>query len=238
MKRTLLIISLLLVLSTLGYSEIISWDASSGIMPFDSSIPLEERFLLSGESSFVSLQQESLNINDTSNPLFVGFTNHTTLPTANNDWAYQAEIKINSHTRPNWEYGAVTGFSIDGKFLFTVISSDKVGFSGPGEFLNGQTYSMDTTNDFHIYRVVKTSDIVSMYVDVFNTPVLTIAYDEFYSYSDHGTKVALAETSNPGLANFDVKNFIYNTNGITIPEPTTLSILTLGALTLLNRKKS
>ena len=236
MKKHLLICSLLFLFSTLGFTEIVSWDASSGILPSDSSIPLEERFLISGESSFVSLQEGYLNINDPSNPLFVGFVNHTTLPTNSDDWAYQIEIKINSHTRLNWDYAAVTGFSIDGTFLFTVISSDRVGFSGPGEFLNGQTYSMDTTDDFHIYRVIKTSDIVSLYVDVFDAPVLTSPYEDFYNYSDHGTKVALAETSNPGLANFDVKSFIYNTNGTTIPEPCTLVFLTIGGL-LLSRKK-
>jgi hypothetical protein len=237
MKRELLIFSLLL-LSTVGYAKIVSWDASSGLLPSDESIPIEERFLSSGSYSFSSLQDGALNINDIHDYLHDSYINGTTLPTNNEDWAYQIELRVNSHSGSSFDYAAETGFRIDGTAIFTTISSEKVGFGGAGDFLNGQSYTMDTTDDFHIYRVIKTSETVSLYVDVFNTPVLVIPYDEFPVYPAHETSmVYMVGSPSSGLANFDVKSYVYNTSGTTIPEPATISLLTIGAFLAGRRRK-
>ena len=234
MKNILLIYSLLFLLPILGFSEIVSWDASSGLLPSDSSIDESSRFVLNGNASWLSIQNGAMNVNDNSATYQLNFKNLNYLPIGQ-DWAYQIELKMNSHSRPILDYGATAGIT-QYRRSFLGIASDKVGFVGNNEFINGQMYSIDTTNSFHVYRVIKNADIVSLYVDNFDTPVMSISYEFFPIHGYDGTDVTLTMSSNPGLANYDVKSFVYNPIGSEIPEPATLSLLTIGAF-LAGRKR-
>ena len=224
---------------TNSYGTIISWGASSGVLPSDSSIPVENRFELAGESSFVSLSEGILNIHDDSDPLQVVFkkTGIDTIP-ADKDWAFETVIRMNSHNRVTLDWGADLGIIDGNKSVLLLIAEDAVGFAAlnANSFVNGMSSAMDTTDSFHSYRVIKNSNLVNLYVDNQINPVLSIPYGDFSFWTQETNMVMLAGTSKFGTANYDIKSFAYNLQGAAIPEPTTLLLLALGTLALRKRK--
>ena len=79
-----------------AWAGVVSWHASSGVLPSDPSIPQEHRFWLSGEPSFASMSGGLLNLNDTSESLHVGFVKSDMDPAEfEGDWAYHGELRIN-----------------------------------------------------------------------------------------------------------------------------------------------
>ena len=240
MKRLILTLACVFLFSdtSVCYGTIVSWEASSGLLPSDLSIPVDQRFVLSGNLAWLSLTSELLNIQDKSSTYQLNFKNHNTLPDAQSDWMYQIELRMNSHARPNWNFGATTGFTINGRRIFLAIAKDQIGFIGNDAFLNGKTYSIDTTNGFHLYKVTNESDSVNLYIDGSTLPALSIPYMDFPVISDNGTAVDLVQTSNPGVADFDIQSFTYNTNGISpVPEPATMLLLGSGLIGLAGFRK-
>ena len=232
MMKYLLLLMCCMV-SSVSYANVISWDASSGLIPSDPTIDEASRFVLSGDSSWLSLENGYLNVSDDSNVDQLNFQNFITVPTdQSNDWAFQIELRMNSHARPDFDYGVTLGITVENKRSFIAIATDGVGFLGDVDFLNSQSYLIDTTDDFHLYKVTKTGDTVSLYVDTFDTPVLSLGYDLFPTYEGHGTSLTMAMTSNPGTSDFDIKNFTY------VPEPVTISMFALGGIILRRRMKS
>ena len=105
-----------------------------------------------------------------------------------------------------------------------------IGFNGDS-YINNATFAVDTTDDFHRFRVVKDSGTVDLYVDSFDTPVLTVGYNDLIASST--SLIQMAGTTSYGTMNYDVRSFIANTNGTYIPEPSTLTLLAMGAVGLL-----
>lgn len=221
------------VLTTPANSEIITWDASSGLLPSDPSFPIENRFELIGDETFASINSGIMNLNDDSNTLQVGFRLTDIVPTSPNaNWAYESVIRINSHSRPTLDWGADLGFVDGNKSIILFIADNKVGFAGSAQsFLNDISYDMDTTNIFHTYRVIKSFNNVSLYVDDFQAPVISTPYDSFNLWTEVDNMILLA-TSRPGIANYDVQRFSYNLQGTVIPEPTTIALLGIGLVGL------
>ena len=221
------------LLSSVSFGSVISWDASSGLFPSDPTIDEASRFVLSGDSSWLSLENGYLNVSDDSNVDQLNFQNFITVPTdQSNDWAFEVVLKMNSHSRPEFDYGVSLGVTVENKRAFIAIANDGVGFLGEYDYLNGQSYMIDTTDDFHTYKVTKEEDEVSIFVDEIDTPVISLNYDLFPDYEEHGTSVTLAMTSNPGTSDFDIKKFSF------VPEPATLSFVALGGIILRKRMKS
>ncbi len=50
-------------------------------------------------------------------------------------------------------------------------------------------------------------------------------------------QVILTQSSNPGVANFDIRSFAFNLEGTAIPEPATLAMLALGGSAVIRRKR-
>ena len=220
------------MVSSVSYANVISWDASSGLIPSDPTIDEASRFVLSGDSSWLSLENGYMNISDSSNVNQLNFQNFTTVPTdQGSDWAFEVELRMNSDSRPEFDYGVSLGITVENKRSFIAIANDGVGFLDDVDYLNGQSFSLDTTDDFHIYKVTKTGDTVSLYMDEIDTPVISLNYGLFPVYEGHGTSVTLAMTSNPGMTDFDIKKFSY------VPEPATLSFVALGGIILRKRIK-
>jgi hypothetical protein len=206
------------------HAEIISWDASSGLLPSDPSIEESSRFAFYGNSSWLSFREGAMNVNEDSTIRMLYFYKDGSIPSRINNWAFQIELRMNSHSGPAFDFGAITGIEVVGRRSLLVISRDCVGFAGRSEeFVNGQKYLMDTTDDFHVYRVIQTSGLVNLFVDTFDLPLISIPYSDLQS-------------SYPGIANFDVKSFLYNPNGTAIPEPAAVSLFALGAI-LAGRKR-
>lgn len=229
--KKVVVLCLCCLIGSMGHGQTITWDASSGLLPSDASIEENSRFELSGDSSWLSFQDGAMNVNDSSTTYQLGIGKSDIVPPdLTSDWAFQIELRTNSNSRPTFDFGATMGMTVLGKRSFLAIASDRVGFAGDTDYINGQSYLMDTTDGFHIYRVIKESDVVSLYVDTFDLPVLSIGYDLFPVYADHGTSVTLTMSSNPGVADYDIKSYAYNSNGTTVPEPMTLSLLFLGGI--------
>ena len=96
------------------------------------------------------------------------------------------------------------------------------------------SHLLDAT-DFHTYRVVKSIGMLSLYVDAFDVPVLTMPYTELPGPSGP-VRVDLAATSNPGVADFDVRGFAFNPTGTNVPEPSTAMLLFTLSTTTLRRR--
>lgn len=194
--------------SAFDYVELVSWDASSRLLPSNSSIAEKKRFKLNGNASWISFENEAMNIIDNSAVYQLNFQNRSILSSSNySDWVFQIELRMNSHRRPVFDIGVTTGITFEGRRFILAIAKNSVGFIGNDEFLKGCKYQINTTNYFHVYRVVKTLDVVSLFVDTFDIPVASIKYSDFPVLSDHGTFVDLIQTSNPGIVDFDVKSF-------------------------------
>jgi len=212
-----------------GFADIVSWHVSSGMLPSDPSIPADQRFEYQFvDSSWVDLNAESLNITDDSTT-WQGkfFKNDFGTIAASSDWAYQFELRMNSHFRPNdIDVGGSFGIRDEGRDGWLLVATDKVGFlnsDGTDWFAN---HLLDAT-DFHTYRVVKSMGVLSLYVDVFDTPVLTMAYADLPGPTGP-VRVDLAATSNPGIADFDIRSFAFNPTGTIVPEPSTGLLLMAG----------
>lgn len=210
--------------------EIRSWHASSGVPPWDASIPPESRFAITNNGVSVALQSPHyLEINDPGGSVEANVRRKGSIaPIPETDpWAYQVELRMISHQRPDVDFGAHAGIQDQSRSGALTFAKDWVGF------WEAQSYPLDTTDDFHAYRVIKDpqTGLVRLFVDTFDTAVLTVAYDELQSSSF--TQVLLAGTSNPGRANFYVRSFAFNRNGTAIPEPSTLALMAMAALGLL-----
>jgi hypothetical protein len=128
------------------------------------------------------------------------------------NWVYQVELRMNSHDRPRLDWGAELGVVTEDRWGMIIISRNAVGFEGAGgnSFINGLSYTMDTTDDFHIYRVEKVFDTVNLFIDSFDNPVLSVIYGDLYP-SDF-PHIRLAASSGPGISNFDVRSFLFCSN--------------------------
>jgi hypothetical protein len=227
--RKLLILTLILICSTFGYAEIISWDASSGLLPSDGSIEADSRFTLSGNSSWLSFQDGAMNVNDSSSTYQLNFLNMSYLPLSQN-WAYQIELRMNSHSRPVFDFGATAGIT-QYRRSFLTVASDRVGFGGDNEFVNSQAYLMATTDGFHTYRVIKNSDIVSLYIDTFDAPVMSIAYENFPIQEYNALTGDFVGTFATGSGLDYPAGFAF------VPEPATMLLL-IGAIPFMRRRKA
>jgi len=230
MSTKLMVLGLFLVSqSVCALAEIVRWDASSGVLPSDPSIPADQRFTLIGEASFLSFQDGALNFNDTSTSSQVSFRKYDLVPTSESDWAFQITMRMNKSVFPGWYGGYVgscwwegdvwgldTGITIGEKSILMEINYDGVMLARCP--WNG--YSMDTMDDFHTYRVTKASGMVNLYVDSFDTPVISVPYSDFHCDNDQtaGGFVDLARSLDHCLPDFDVLNFAYNTDGTSIEK--------------------
>ena len=64
MKRWIAGLAVLALLAGVASGDIISWHASSGVLPTHPSIPADQRFAFGGQASFVTMQSGFLRVND------------------------------------------------------------------------------------------------------------------------------------------------------------------------------
>lgn len=241
MFRITISITVLVVGSGVAVGDIVSWHASSRVLPDDPSIPAGSRFEIIGESSFVSLQPDWLNMSDTVTGIEVGIMKFDIPPIQPGDsWAYQVQLRMNAHNRDYLDWGAELGIVEEERYGKILIAKDRIGFPGTGghSFINGVSHAMDTTDGFHVYRVVKELPQVNLFVDDFDVPVLSVAYSDLQSLASD-PHIRMAATSSFGTANYDVRGFAYNLDGTVIPEPSTILLLLTALLPLVywHRKK-
>jgi len=210
------------------FADIVSWHASSGVLPDDPSIPAESRFNVTGQQSVMLHDRDYLEVSDTIDSFKVAIRKNDTEPIqANDSWACQVELRMNSHDRSeDPDFGMSFGIEDLGRSGLILVAKDRVAF-----FKADDWYEMDTTDDFHVYRIIKDLPTVSLFVDSFETPVLTIPYNELRPETEFS--VEMAESSSLGTTNFDVRSFAYNLNGTAIPEPSTAAGLLCAAIALL-----
>jgi hypothetical protein len=226
-------------LGSTAHAGIVGWTAESGLLPSDSSFSASARFELSGQADYVTLGANGLAFEDTTPSLKVAFRKPDIPVQPPVEFAYQISLRVNSHSRTNLDWAAFTGIVDDSKSILLIVSTDAVGFAGTSanSYVGGASYSLDTTKAFHDYRVIKASDTVSLFVDDSQTPAISLPYSSFTHWTVTEHMVLLSGSSQNGTADFEVKEFYYNLEGTTIPEPATLSLLAFGGLAMVRRKR-
>jgi hypothetical protein len=183
MKKAIHLMCVAVVVAALGYGTvsagIVSWRASSGVLPSDSSIPQDARFQLSGNQGDLTLQDGVLTFVDTSSVEQLGINKLDigSIPVGQ-DWAFQIELQMHSHSKPNLDFGASSGLEDDVRGARLLIASSWVGFSDyQGGLAGSASVTIDTTDQVHIFRAVRSGAVVDLFIDAFDVPALSIAYD-------------------------------------------------------------
>jgi lectin-like protein len=216
--KVLQLFSVSAIMATNIYGQIIAWDASSGLLPSDGSIPADQRFVLNGDPAWANILPEHMNVVDDSTTFqFKFFKDDFGSISASSDWAYQIELRVN-WSQPGVDHGGHHGIRDEGKDGFLLLDSDKVGFLSADGIPWSLSYALDTTDGFHHYRVTKTTGIVRLFVDHNDEPSLVFAYDQLLDNTSGPTRVDLGGTSNPGMTDFDVGYFSFNPSGTELPD--------------------
>jgi len=213
----------LLLLATLllpseSLATIITYDAASGVLPSDLSIPPESRFEeLGAEFGFSSVSNGVLSIEDTSTIDETDFQRTTPPVTSTTVAAYQIEMKVLSSIRPTLNLAGAVGF-VDGlKSVRLFLLPDRVGFGSDTALWHYVLF--DTTDDFHSYRVLKDgNNTIQLFIDDTQTPVLEFPYSDLANVTPTQVFTYLWQGSNPGRSHVEIKSFAYNTSGLTLAD--------------------
>jgi len=224
LSATTVVVAFGLMCSGSVYAELIYWNASSGVAPWDSALPPSQRWS-GGGPGMTYVPGQFVNLNDLgSGGLGMAKGDTFTVVAPGAAWAYQTEVRVNSHSRDLLDWGVEGGVDLGPQGLRLAIARDRVGFQGNdgNSWLNGISVPLDETDNFRTYRVTHSEGIVSLYVDTFDAPVITFAL----AGSSGQAYVIGASTSSGGAANLDVRGFGFNPSGTFIPAPTSGVLLT------------
>lgn len=219
-------------------AEIVSWTGASGVAPWDASVPADQRFTLFGDSSFATMQVGHFNIADTVTASAVNvLKDDLPLISADAQFAFQVRLRVNAHARSILDWGAYSGMRGGGWLVGIIVSHDGVGFSGDSanSYVDGLFSSLDTTDEFHNYLVVRTVNSVALYIDGSSVAAISAPLTHFQPTTENVFR--LATSSNRGTSDFDIESFAYNLQGTTVPEPATMSLLALGLGALASRRR-
>ena len=228
------------LLSSETFAAIISYDAASGVLPSDQSIAPERRFQeISTHLGYSTVSSGVLTIHDTSSVEETVFYRESPPVASTTVAAFQIEVKVISANRPELNIAGDIGFMDGVKSVRVGLEPDRVGFVSRTGTAFTHSIPFDTTNDFHLFRVHKNGDSqVQLFIDDMTTPVLSVPYSQLANLNS-GTplRTMLWQGSNTGRSLVEIKSFAYNPNGLAVPEPATLSLLALGGLALVRRRK-
>lgn len=223
---------ILLAILTLGsspsisHAESLSWSASSGVAPWDASVPDAERFTIgssaASDPSFLSFGGGAIRVTDTSNVFDAQLLKSLTAVPSGTDWAFQVEMRMISHARPGFDWGASVRVEHESRQFSFLVSESAVGFEGYNgdSFLGDASYALDTTDGFHTYRMTKSGGTVALFVDAVDVPILSVSETLFGSNSKTGLTFFPIITSNGGEVEYEVRGFAYNVGTATlVPLP-------------------
>jgi hypothetical protein len=245
-SRPFLLIAIVIIAAHAGaaYGEIVQYHAGSGVLPSSAAIPESQRFTVVGEANFASMGLGELHITD---PSTVYEIKYDRMPVVlrDQDVALELTVQVLWADREDINAAGTFGFHDDLRFISLVLCPDRVGFQANLAGTSWLTSDvMDTTDTYHEYRIVKLGqDVVSLFVDGNSTPLLSAAYEDFplktATYNSRYPQGVMIpwQGSNHGRGEVSITYFGYNSDGTTVPEPATMSLLALGGIALLRRKR-
>ncbi len=220
----------LALVSSVAVAAPITWDGSSGVLPWDASRPANQRYAVSfpgPPDTTAVLAGGVLQIRDNSAGSSVDATLPITLTSADN-WVVQSSIRVISHSRTGLDYGPEFGIVDTTHQALLGLATDRIGIVtfGGGGWVDGVNFPMTTTDGQHLYRIVKSGTTVSVYADDMATPKFSLPYADLGASG--GIALAfLTDTSSNGTTSFDIANYAFDTGTTSIPEPGGLPVVVL-----------
>ena len=197
-------------------AEPISYEASSGVVPYDASLgDLVWNRTTGGAGQSGSIVDDAFVMLDEAGSGYTIIDRLVTVP-QNDLWAFQAELKISNSVSCNPDSRLGTD-ACSGVYIAFDRDNSIVRLLRVNNVLLGQVTGIDVTQ-YHTYRVIRqpgNPGSASLYIDDMETPALAVA-----TYGQNaGTKFILvyAEVAQ-GMEMF-MKSFVYNVGSTKLDPP-------------------
>lgn len=218
MHRCVLVLIATWLLSGPATARLISWEAASGVFPWDAAIPEADRFVVSGQLAFAELTATALHIHDATVPERIVVERAEPMAAA---WALQIDARVFWAIRNPPEFAIQSGVADGERYVPLGVTPTEVGFinnSGNG-WIDGQFYALDTTDAIHRYDLQRVDGVVRLFIDGSATPAISLPIESFATTTNES--VLLLATSIAGTAEFEIERFHVETGISTSSVPNT-----------------
>ncbi len=203
---------LLIALGPGAAAQEVAWEASSGLLPWDASIPAQHLFAVSGTPSQAAMVGGAMHVNDTSIPESFGVSkSDIDAQCVDGDWTIEAVVRMNSCDRvdPWVDLGTHISVSGGGRFVGAGIDEEGVGFTDipSTQWVGGLKHVADLSTAFHTFRVVKADGMVALFLDGGALPVIELPFTSFPAIG--ARNIDLGTTSIIGTSDWDQLSFVF-----------------------------
>ncbi len=204
MLRSVLVCIGLCLLAAPSSARLISWEAASGVLPWDVTIPEADRFTASGQLDFAELTPTALHIHDSTFPERIVVERSEPMGPA---WALQIDARVFWAIRNPPAFALQSGVSDGERYVPLGVTPTEVGFinSGGNGWIDGQFFELDTTDAVHRYDMQRVDGVVRLFIDGSATPALSLPVESFAATASES--VLLLATSIAGTAEFEIERF-------------------------------
>jgi hypothetical protein len=148
--RAVLVCIALCLLAAPSSARLIAWEATSGLLPWDTLIPEVDRFTASGRLAFAVLTPTALHINDATVPERIVIERAEPMGTAR---ALQIDARIIAVVRNPPAFALQSGVADGERYVPLGVTPTGVGFISEGGtgWIDGLYFELDTTDAIHRY---------------------------------------------------------------------------------------
>jgi hypothetical protein len=226
MRRVATVCLVSCLLAGTSSARLIQWNAASGHMPWDTAIPEEDRFVVTGATYFATLTPSELVIHDFLGPERIHVGRDQEFGAA---WALQIDARVDFAVRPYPEFALQSGVLDGDRMVVLGVTPTEVGFIGSSgsAWVGGQSFSLDTTDTIHRYDVQRVDGTIRLFIDGSATPAIVLPAETFVGTFSQG--ILLLATSTVGTSRFEIERFHVETgiSATAAPSPIDSPVLTI-----------